>query len=270
MHEKLAVNALCFGGVGLAEQESLWRTIAPKRISFITRDVFAAGETAGKTIVASGRYQVATNSHAFHLGPLAGTEKGWTKPRAELSRAIRFASSVNAESIYMITGGRGSRSWEEAAELFSAAVRPCVAEAREANIPLLIETAPFYHSGIHLASSLRDTIQLAQMANLGVCIDLFSVWTEAGLRELIERALPLTRLVQVSDYVCGDASFPARAVPGDGDIPLKRILEWIVRGGYRQSFDFELIGPRIAAEGPVNAIRRAAEYVGDVLDSLAA
>ena len=74
----------------------------------------------------------------------------------------------------------------------------------------------------------------------------------------------------MGDYVCGDNSFPARAVPGDGDIPLAELIEWIVKGGYTKSFDLELLGPRIDKEGRVQAARRAAQYVGDVLDKLGA
>jgi sugar phosphate isomerase/epimerase len=248
----------------------MWRELAPKRISFVTGEVFRDGEDRAREIVEAGGYGVATCSHAFHMGPLPGDEAGWRPARENLSRAIRFAKSVNAESIYMVTGGRGRRSWEEGAEVFCAAIAPCAAEARDAGVPIVIETAPFLYAGTHLANTLRDTITLAEMADIGVCIDLFSVWTEAGLKQLIERALPNTHLIQVGDYVCGDTAFPARAVPGDGDIPLAQMIEWIVKGGYTKSFDLELIGPRIAEEGLVKAIRRSAQYVGDVLDRLGA
>jgi sugar phosphate isomerase/epimerase len=269
MHERVSVNSLCFKGAPYAEQERLWREIAPKRISFVTIEAFKEEDRA-REILKSGGYKVATCSHGFHFGPLPEDEAGWQPARENLSRAIRFAKSVGAESVYMVTGGRGKRSWEEAAEIFSAAIAPCVDEAREAGVPILIETAPFLYAGTHLAHTLRDTITLAEMAKIGVCIDLFSVWSEAGLRDTIERALPITHLVQVGDYVCGDNSFPARAVPGDGDIPLARMIEWIVRGGYRKSFDLELIGPRIANEGFAKATGRAGRWVSDVLDGLGA
>jgi sugar phosphate isomerase/epimerase len=245
----------------------MWRELGAKTISFVTFEVFKAGEDRARAIVEAGNYRVATLSHGFHMGPLPEGD-GWQETaRAELSRAIRFASSVGAESIYMVTGGRGKRSWEEAAEIFAAAVAPSVAEAKDAGVPILIETAPMVYANMHLAHTLRDTIALAEMANIGVCIDLFSSWFEAGLRELIESALPITHLVQVGDYVRADNAFPCRAVPGDGDLPLAEMIEWIVGGGYRKSFDLELIGPRIDQEG-LPAITRAARYVGDVLERL--
>jgi sugar phosphate isomerase/epimerase len=63
---------------------------------------------------------------------------------------------------------------------------------------------------------------------------------------------------------------PARAVPGDGNIPLKRIIEWLLRVGYMGAFDLELLGPRIDKEGRLSATRRAAEKTSEILTSLGA
>ncbi len=62
-------------------------------------------------------------------------------------------------------------------------------------------------------------------------------------------AVDVLRLVQVSDYVIGTLRTPDRAVPGDGDIPLARIIGQLLEAGYDGVFDIELIGPRIEVEG---------------------
>jgi hypothetical protein len=48
------------------------------------------------------------------------------------------------------------------------------------------------------------------------------------------------------------------------------MIEWILAAGYRGVFDLELIGPRIDKEGRLNAVRRAAANVGEMLQSLGA
>ena len=105
------------------------------------------------------------------------------------------------------------------------------------------------YADAHIAHSLRDTVTLAEMAGIGVCMDFFGCWAEAGLAETIERAGPRLGLVQVADYVYGDRSLPSRAVPGDGVIPIKQILGWALDAGYTGGFDFELLGPRIDQAG---------------------
>jgi sugar phosphate isomerase/epimerase len=172
--------------------------------------------------------------------------------------------------VYLLTGGRGSLSWRQAAAEFCATVAPCVEHAHGRGVALAVENASSLYADIHIAHSLRDTIVLAEMAELGICIDLFHCWTEADLPALVERALPRTELVQLSDYVLGDRALPARAVPGDGSIPIEPFLDQVLAGGYAHGFDLELIGPRIDAEGRPAAARRACQAVSGLLDRLGA
>ena len=48
------------------------------------------------------------------------------------------------------------------------------------------------------------------------------------------------------------------------------LRESMERAGYRGVLDLELIGPRIDQEGHLNAVRRAADNVGEMLRSLGA
>jgi sugar phosphate isomerase/epimerase len=168
----------------------------------------------------------------------------------------------------MLTGGRGECTWEQAAERFCTTIEPCVREARDANVALAIENASGLYADIHFANTLRDTITLSEMAGLGICIDLFHCWTEADLPSLVERALPRTQLIQLSDYVLGDRALPARAVPGDGAIPIESFVAQALAGGYPHGIDLELIGPRIEQEGRLDAARRACETVSAMLKRL--
>jgi sugar phosphate isomerase/epimerase len=72
----------------------------------------------------------------------------------------------------------------------------------------------------------------------------------------------------VSDFRVGTHSTPDRLVPGDGDIPLPRILGDVVSAGYEGSFDLELIGPAIEAEGYDAAVPRAVARLTLLLEAL--
>jgi sugar phosphate isomerase/epimerase len=115
---------------------------------------------------------------------------------------------------------------------------------------------------------LRDTITLAEMSGLGICIDVFHCWAEGDLDALLQRALPRTRLIQLSDYVLGDRALPGRAVPGDGAIPIEAFIAQALAAEYAHGFDLELIGPRIDEEGRLESARRACDVVGPMLDRL--
>lgn len=266
MHERISVNHLCFQGASVSEFAGHCRKLGARRVSFVSPPLLAAELSSVKQSLADCR--VETIAHVFMSGQLTPHEESWQNARSQLTQVISVAEKLGARSIYMLTGGHGSLTWEQAAEAFSLAVAPCVARARDAGIALAIENASTLYADMHIAHSLRDTVTLAEMAGIGVCVDLYGCWTEAGLQASIERAMPRCHVIQVSDYVFGDRALPMRAVPGDGAIPLQRMMEWALAAGYTGAFDLELIGPRIDREGHVAAARRAAEQVGKMLEGL--
>ena len=269
MHQRLSVHAICFPGAGFRELAGYWRELGAHRVSLVSHLLLEEGLSAAQEALQASRCTVESITHPFlpgrHLEP---REESWRDARDTLSRLIQTAKSLGARSIYMLTGGHGALTWEEAAEVFRTAIAPCVIQANEAGIALMVENSAVAYADTHIAHTLRDATTLAELAGVGVCMDLFACWAEAGLRESIVRAMPGCRLVQVCDYVYGDRSLPARAVPGEGAIPIRRILEWTLQAGYTGMFELELIGPRIDAEGRLSAVRRSAEILGEILTEL--
>jgi sugar phosphate isomerase/epimerase len=250
-HERLSVHSVTFSGATLPELDKHWRTLELRRLSLIDSQLFEPGLPQ---LVKDGGYSVESVCHVF-------------SSRDGLLRIIDAAAAVGARTVYMLTGGRGKLTWEQAAERFCAAVVPCMRAAERAGVALAIENASCLYADIHIAHTLRDTVTLAEMAGLGICVDLFHCWAEAGFAELVDRALPRAQLIQLSDYVLGDRTLPARAVPGDGTIPIKPFIAQVLAGGYSHGFDLELIGPRIESEGRSDAARRACEVIGAMLNS---
>lgn len=269
MHQRISINSICFMSETLAQQADIWRALGAGRISLVGPQLDAEGIDQARRALATGDYQIETIVHPFMPGQVLDPDPAsWELPRAELQARIDSAGQLGARSIYMTTGGLGALEWEQAARVFADAVEPCVGLARSAGIELMIENTPQLYADLHIAHNLRDTVTLAELAGIGVCIDLFSCWSEAGLKSTIERALPRCGLVQVSDYLCGDRALPGRAVPGDGDMPLARLLDWILAAGYNGVFDLELLGPRIDQEGHQAATARAAQAIDDLLTTL--
>jgi sugar phosphate isomerase/epimerase len=269
MHDRLSVHAVCFPGAPFRELSAYWKELGAHRVSLVSHLLLEEGLQAAQDALRASQCTVESITHPFLPGRhLEQREESWRDARSTLSHVIQAAKSLGARSIYMLSGGHGALSWEEAAEAFSAAIAPCVIEANEAGIALMVENSAPLYADVHIAHTLRDAINLAETAGVGVCVDLFACWTEAGLRESIERAMPRCQLVQVSDYAYGDRSMPCRAVPGDGAIPIRQLLEWTLRAGYAGTFDIELIGPRIDAEGRLKAVRRSADILGEILREL--
>lgn len=197
-------------------------------------------------------------------------EKDTGGAAAALNSAIEAAAALGAPNLYIVSGPRGGLDWEAAAARCAELIAPCRELARQLGIDLTVETANLLNADIHIAHTLDDTIRLAEIAGIGVTLDLGACWFEGGLKQKFARAMPQTALVQVSDYVLGDRSTPCRAVPGDGCVPLDRLIGQLLELGYQGVFDIELTGPRIEAEGHRAAFTRAAENLSELLVRLGA
>jgi sugar phosphate isomerase/epimerase len=268
VHDRISVNNLCFPGAPLAVDLEHWRSLGAKRIGIQSAKMSAEGWDPYLASLRGAGFAVET---IVHLNANRFDDDAQVEAfRNELSRTLEAAQTLRARTVYTTTGARGALTFEETAQRFCAAVAPCAEQARRAGIELLVEPAPALYPEFYFTHTLRDAVQLAEQAGVGVVIDVFACWTEGGLRESIERAIPRCHLVQVADYEIGDRSYPCRAVPGDGAIPLAQILGWILGAGYRGALDLELMGPRIDREGHREAVRRTADRLGELLTALGA
>ena len=143
-------------------------------------------------------------------------------------------------------------------------------EARALGIPFAVEHTNSLRVDVGFVHSLRDVVDLARRLGTGVCMEVNACWAERELASTIASSMDVIRLVQVSDFKIGTLATPDRRVPGDGDIPLARIIRQVLDAGYGGVFDLELIGPLIDAEGYESAVPRAAEVLGSMLGELGA
>lgn len=259
-HKRLSVHSVTFPGASLADLDANWRALGLSRLSIVDTQLLDPGFPK---LVQRNDYTVEAVYHLFAGGRLANDPR---TAQDALSAVIDAAADVGTRTVYLLTGGRGPLRWQQAAERFCTMVGRCVEHANRSGVALAIENASSLYADLHLAHTLRDTVTLAQMAGLGICIDVFHCWAEGGVETTMAHALPRTRLIQLSDYVLGDRALPGRAVPGDGTIPLEAFVAQAVAGGYAHGFDLELIGPRIEAEGPLASARRACDVVGAMLE----
>lgn len=218
--------------------------------------------------LAKGGVAAANMAQPFARYPDIASDSGGAAEA--LNQAIETAVALGMPHIYLVSGGRGSLDWEDAAARLAELLAPCRDLAVRRGVKLSVETANMLNADIHIAHTLDDTIRLAEIAGIGVTIDLGACWFEGGLVDKFRRALPNTHLVQVSDYVLGDRVTPHRAVPGDGAVPIERLCRQLLELGYEGVFDIELTGPRIEAEGHRAAFTRAAENLSEILTKLGA
>lgn len=263
MMPKISINTLCLAGAAFDVHVAQVVALGACAIAPTLEEVLEFGPRAARHLLDDAGLKVATLTHrAFGFATAEQAQAG----RARLDATVAVAETIGAQTITMTTGGRGDLGWTEAADRFVSAIAPCVARARGVGVTLSLEPTSHLYADISMAHRLSDTIALSRNAGIGVGIDLFACWFDADIEQAIAVAGPLTALVQVSDYVAGDRGLPCRAVPGDGMIPLRRLLPLIAMSGFQGFFDLEIIGPRIE-ENRLAELGRAGRHVGALLEA---
>jgi sugar phosphate isomerase/epimerase len=192
-------------------------------------------------------------------------EATWKAHRSRLADAVDAAATVGASCVVLTSGPAGDLPWDDAASRLRDALDPVAARAAARGVALALENTSPLRLDISFVTTLRDAVDAAQACGVGVCMEVNSCFAERGLDATIAAAHDVLALVQLNDFVIGSLCTPDRAVPGDGDIPLARIVDTVAGAGYRGAFDLELVGPRIEEEGYAAAIRRSVDRLGEIM-----
>ena len=191
----------------------------------------------------------------------------WPEHQDRLLIAVDAAAALGG-CLVLTTGPAGRLGWDEAVDALAEMVEPVRIAAHGADVSLTVEPTGPLRLDLSFVTTLRDGVDLADRLGAGVCIEVNSCFAERGLLDTIRAAGGLIEHVQVSDFVIGSLSTPDRAVPGDGDIPLARIIAGIDGAGYRGAFELEMVGPRIEEEGYASAIRRGVAVLDRIVTAL--
>ena len=253
----MAVSGICTIHLSLTEDIAFWERHGISAVGIPRRKLTGNGIE----MVARTGLQVTS---LLGFGPELRDQSTWPGARDDLRAMFSEADAIGARSVVITTGPAGGLRWEEAADALGRVLEPVLDEAP---VPVLIEHTNQLRTDISFVHSLRDVVDLAHQLGVGAVMEVNACWMERALPETLAAGLDVIGLVQVSDTMPGVRSTPDRAVPGDGIIPLERVLGDVLRAGYEGAFELEFIGPRIEEEGYDRAVPRAIVALERILDS---
>jgi sugar phosphate isomerase/epimerase len=263
------VSAFSTFDLALDEDLSFWNRHSITTVGVSVAKLERFGWAEGTKLVADAVGRGLQVANLIGLGPFhLADPPSWPKQQDRLSQSIATAAAVGAECMVFTTGPFAPLTWDEAADALEAALAPILAEAGNRSVPFAIEHTNSLRVDVGFVHTLKDAIDLARRFDVGVCMELNACWAERDLDATIRAGVDRIRLVQVSDFKVGTVASSQRLVPGDGDIPISRILRTVLDAGYRGVFDLELIGDAIRAEGYDAAVPRAVDALGSILDRI--
>ena len=265
MHPQLSVSAVSSWRWSLDEDLRCWADLGGDQVGLSFRKLADAGVAAGARRVRDAGLRV---TNLVELGWWVLDEPAtWGPQQARLLSALDAAAMTGARCLVLTSGPAGRLAWDDALEALAGAISPVRSEADARGITLALEHTGSLRLDLSFVTTLRDAIDAARALGIAVCVEVNSCFAERALERTLRADIDALAHVQVSDFVIGSRCTPDRAVPGDGDIPLGRIVTALVRAGYRGAFELELVGPRIEGEGYPSAIRRGVEHLERVLAS---
>jgi sugar phosphate isomerase/epimerase len=268
VHPRVSVSGLCFPRLSATDAIEAVAGLGVASTSVTGAKARASG--AGAVLAASRRHgvKIVTTTGALGLDLSSPEAHGASRRRAE--RDIDLAAAVGAAAMYGLTGPRTAACWDACADAYVNAAGDLASYAAARGVRLAVEPASWLYADLTFIHTFHDALLVAPRAGMGICLDAFHVWTEAGLRAEIAAHAGLIAHVQLSDMTPGSRALPCRAVPGDGDVPLAAVVQWLLEAGYPGVFDCELNGPAIDAIGHHTAAARAANWLDKLLEELGA
>ena len=268
MHDRVSVNPMALRALPVDEEAAALAAIGARRVGVVSQKLTGTDGDRGLRVLQDAGLEIAYVVHGVFTP--VDDDAGWAAELDGLRRAVDVAAAVGAPFVYLCTGPPGPLRWEDAVSALGDRLAPAIDRGRAAGIDLALENALSVRTDTSFLFTLRDTVAVARQFGIGVCADLYCCWVEPDLATTLRDAIDVIRLVQVSDRELRSVAQPDRRVPGDGDLPLERLLADVLDAGYDGLFDLELLGPRIDAEGGPAAVARGAAWLGITLDRLAA
>lgn len=258
----ISVNPMAVATLPLPQQIELLRAVGADQFGLTVSACKDAGWEAALELLGGRGASLGYLCHGVTAS--ADDADSWRAETALLREAVDFASRAGAQQIYFTTGHQGRALWEDAAQQVVEHLAPLVDYARAAGVLIALENTLSLRSEISFTHSVRDAALLASMTGAHLCVDLYCCWGEAGLEGTLWKNLGRIAMVQISDMKVGDLQQPNRRVPGDGDVPLKELLDLLKRLGYDGVVDVELLGPQIERQGPQLALERGLRWLEEV------
>ncbi len=100
-------------------------------------------------------------------------------------------------------------------------------------------------SAIWTIDQALDVIEASGSDHVGLCLDYWNIWQNADVEAAIARAGDRIFTVQASDWR-RPRSFADRIVPGDGTIPLAKLIEATRKTGYDKPWVIEIFSNDVA------------------------
>lgn len=177
--------------------------------------------------------------------------------RRSIERLAHFAPGV---PFITNTGAHPKGDMAEAMKVVAEKLGELGRVAADHGVTMALEplnpTSVNVESAIWTVDQALDVIEASGSDHVGLCLDYWNIWQDAGIGAAIARAGDRILTVQASDWRT-PRSFADRLVPGDGAIPLASLIKATRATGYDRPWVVEIFSndvPDSLYDGDLEAV----------------
>ncbi len=209
----------------------LWR---PKLAEF--------GEERAAEMLTRARLPV--SSLSFAGGFTGGCGLSYIEAIADGRQAIDQAEAIGAKTVIVVGGSRHGHTLGHSRRLVVDGLRQLADFAELAGVKLsVLPMHPFFSKRWTFLNSLDQALEVLRAVDhpqVGLAFDAYHLWEESQLLERIPEIAPLTHIVQIGDSNGSPQSEQDRRMPGEGIIPLPKIIQAFQLAGFAGYFDIQV------------------------------
>lgn len=206
---------------------------------------FAAVAAAG-LVISGVQPSVRTFLNSRMVPNPEGPDARLSRLRGSIERLARFAPGA---PFITNTGAHPKGDLAGAMRVTERALRELAPIAAEHGVRLALEplnpTSVNIESAIWTVDQALSIIEGTGRDEVGLCLDYWNIWQNAGVEQEIARAGDRIFTVQASDWR-DPRSFADRIVPGDGVIPLGSLLRATHAAGFTGPYVVEIFSNDVA------------------------
>ncbi len=163
--------------------------------------------------------------------------------------AIQLAADIGAQTVTVLSGGRGGHTKSHADRILRTALRELAEAAQAVGVQLAVEPmhigCAFEWSFLNTVPQCLDLITAINNPHLGITFDCYHLAQDDQALQWLESIVPFVRLVQLGDAKHAPLGEQNRCLLGHGRVPLGDIVATFQAGGYTGFYEIEIVGQEV-------------------------
>lgn len=202
------------------------------------------GEEKGYELVLEHQLQI---SSLQWIGGFTGNDgRSYREALHDALDTIQLASEIGAETVVLLSGGRGGHTNSHANQILRIALRELSEAAQAVGVQIAIEPmhvgCAYEWSFVNTIPQCLDLIALIDNPHLGIVFDCYHLAQDSNTMNWLESIVPFVRLVQLGDAKHAPMGQQNRCLLGHGRVPLADIVATFQAGGYTGFYEIEIAG----------------------------